>query len=443
MKNFIEKNLENIKKDIKELVSYNSVFSNDEAPFGKENRRVLDAALKMMERDGLRTKNLDYYCGYGEIGQGDKLVGIAGHLDIVPAGDGWDGNPFEVREENGKLFGRGVSDDKGAIVCALYALKYLNETGFQFKKRFRLLAGCNEETGSKCMDYYCEHDEPFDMGFTPDAEFPGIYAEKGVFGCNLIGQSKIIDIKGGVARNVVNNKVEAKLDPSALDIEKFKTYLDSNNIKYDIDGENFTVYGISSHASLPELGKNAINYFFKALSVAGFDDLYTKAIVKWFDITCDGSLLGLDKLNDEISKTTTNLGVISQKDGVISCSLDIRFPVKSNGETVSQILNSITCSTFKIDDISYENPLFYDKNTNWIQSLKKAYVDVTNDLDHDLQAIGGGTYAKHLKNIIAFGCSFLDENTHIHEANEELSIDSLKKQIEIYIEAIKNLNEVE
>ena len=443
MEKFINENLESIKKDIKELVSFNSVYSEDQKPFGSENRKVLDAAIKQMESKGFKTKNLDYYCGYGEVGQGDKLVGIAAHLDVVPVSEGWNSDPFVMTEKDGKLYGRGVSDDKGAAVCAMYALKYLVDTNYQFKKRFRLVLGCNEETGSACMDYYTSHDEAFSMGFTPDAEFPGIYAEKGVFGCNLVGKSKIKSINGGGASNIVCNKVCAVIDHNDYNLDKFKEYLDNQSIKYEINGDNITVYGVSAHASLPELGKDAINYLFVALDYAGFDDSYTKAISKYFGTTFDGSLIGLNKFNDDISVTTTNLGVISEKDGVISCTLDIRFPVKSNTEEFANHVKTIENEDFKLECVEYHKPLYFDKNTNWVQALKKAYVDVTHDTKTDLMAIGGGTYAKHLKNIIAFGCAFLDENTHIHESNEELSIESLKKQIMIYIEAIKNLNEVE
>ena len=111
---FIEDNLENIKNDLRELVSHNSVLSDDELPFGSENRKVLDAALDMMNKKGFKTKNLDYYCGYGEIGTGKELVGIAAHLDVVPTSEGWDSNPFVLYESDNKLYGRGVSDDKGA-----------------------------------------------------------------------------------------------------------------------------------------------------------------------------------------------------------------------------------------------------------------------------------------------------------------------------------------
>ena len=130
VKKFIEENFENMKSDLKELVSFNSVYCNDEAPFGSTNRKVLDKALSLMEEKGLRPNNVDYYAGFGETGQGDKIIGILAHLDIVPAGEGWDSDPFTMIEKDGYVFGRGVSDDKGAAVASMYALKYLIDEGY-------------------------------------------------------------------------------------------------------------------------------------------------------------------------------------------------------------------------------------------------------------------------------------------------------------------------
>ena len=141
MKNFISDNLENMIADLRELVSYKSVYAEDEKPFGSENRKVLDAALKMMEKVGLRTKNLDYYCGYGEVGEGDEVIGILSHLDVVPEGDGWDSDPYTLIEKDGLLYGRGSTDDKGSVIANLYALKYLIDSGYRFKKRVRLILG--------------------------------------------------------------------------------------------------------------------------------------------------------------------------------------------------------------------------------------------------------------------------------------------------------------
>ena len=140
---FVEENYENMLADLKTLVSYNSVYCDDVKPFGSVNREVLDKALEIMAAKGFNTKNVDYYAGYGEIGQGEEVIGILAHLDIVPVGEGWDTNPLEVVQKGDRLYGRGVSDDKGAAVASMYAMKYLLDTGYEFKKRVRLILGCN------------------------------------------------------------------------------------------------------------------------------------------------------------------------------------------------------------------------------------------------------------------------------------------------------------
>ena len=127
IKEFLNKNKDKMIDDLTRLVAHNSIYSEDEKPFGKANRAVLDEALKLMSDNGLKTNNLDYYCGYGEAGEGDKVIGILAHLDIVPAGEGWKSDPFALLNKDDVLYGRGVSDDKGAVIASLYALKYLIE----------------------------------------------------------------------------------------------------------------------------------------------------------------------------------------------------------------------------------------------------------------------------------------------------------------------------
>ena len=444
---FLEKNIDNMKADLASLVKYNSVFSEDAEPFGTQNRLVLDEALKLMQEKGLKTTNLDYYCGYGEAGEGNKLVGILAHLDIVPVGEGWESDPFTVTEKDGVLYGRGVSDDKGAAVASMYALKYLIDEKYPFKKRVRLILGCNEETGSLCVRHYVKNDEAIDYGFTPDGNFPGIYAEKGMIGGKIIGHnSKIIDIDGGEASNVVNKKVTAKLPLNSFDIDKLKAFLDKNNIKYDIDIVdviNLTVYGVAAHASTPDLGVNAINYMFEALYEADFNDSFINFFHRSFGLTLHGELLGYGDVMDDISDTTINFGVAKKRGNDIIVSLDMRFPVKSNSDKCYALLEKCEDEENEFALGSKVEPLYFDQNSPMIKALKKAYVDVTGDTVHEMEAIGGGTYAKAINNCIAFGCEFQYEQNHIHDVNEKLAIDSFKKQVEIYVEAIKNLNEIE
>lgn len=446
VKQFIEENFEQMKADLKSLVDINSEYSDDVKPFGSGPRKALEKALTLMEEKGLNTTNVDYYCGFGEVGTGDKLVGILAHLDVVPAGEGWDHNPFDMIEKDGYLFGRGVSDDKGAAVASMYALKYLIDEGYNFKKRFRLILGCNEEKGSGCIRYYVSKYGHVDYGFTPDGGFPGIYAEKGMIGATLIGKnSKIIDISGGDVSNAVCKRICAVVPNDSFNVDKFKAFLDVNKITYEIDvKENTTIIvnGLSAHASTPDLGINAFNYLTEALYNADFNDTFTDWIHKNFGLTVHGEKLGYEDIKDDISNTSINLGVINKKDNKICVTLDMRFPVKANAEKAAKLLE-ISDENNECVIESKTEPLYFDINSPMIKALKKAYEDVTGDKESEMEAIGGGTYAKAIHNIIAFGCEFTGEENHIHNVNERLSLKSFKDQVEIYIEAIKNLNEIE
>lgn len=447
MKEYIEAHIEEIIDDLRKLVKYNSEFSSDEKPFGSENRKVLDEALKILEAKGMKTNNLDYYCGYGEVGEGDKTIGIVTHLDIVPAGDGWETNPFELTIKDNTIYGRGVSDDKGASIASAWAIKYLLDTGYNFKKKVRLILGCNEETGSQCVRHYVEKMGDVDMGFTPDGDFPGIYAEKGMISAQVVGHnSKIIDIKGGDASNIVCKKVVCKLPLDSFDEKKFGEYLTSNNIKYELNRNSsdieITVYGVAAHASTPDLGVNAINYLMMALKESNFNDSFVDFFAKNIGLSLHGELMGYEDLKDEVTNTSINIGVAKKEGNDIKLSLDMRFPIKSSIEKCSKPLIDTKENENEIIIHSSVEPLYFDIHSPFIQALDKAYRDVTGDNKTQMEAIGGGTYAKAMKNIIAFGCEFIGESNHIHDANERLEIESLKKQIMCYIEAIKNLNEV-
>ena len=450
MEKYVNEHLNEMIEDLKKLVSFNSINNDDALPFGKENQKVLDEALAMMNSKGFDTTNLDYYCGYGEIGEGDKTIGILAHLDIVPSGDGWDFDPFTLSVKDGVLYGRGVSDDKGGAVASMWAMKYLLDTGYKFKKRVRLILGCNEETGSKCIKHYVEKCGDVDMGFTPDANFPGIYAEKGMIGGALVSKnSKIINIEAGEATNIVCKKCVTEICKESYNKEALDEYFKDHNLDYELntdlqDKDILTVYGKAAHASMPGDGINAISHTMMALKSAGFKDDFVEFFAKNFGLTLHGELIGYEDLKDSESNTSINFGVAQKKDGKLFISLDMRFPVKSTAQKCLKPLQDISDENnyFELNGRAIE-PLYFDTNSDFIKALDKAYREVTNDYETKMEAIGGGTYAKAIKNVIAFGCEFQGQDNHIHGANECLNIEDLKKQVLIYIQAIKNLNEVE
>ena len=265
-------------------------------------------------------------------------------------------------------------------------------------------------------------------------------------GGTIVGHnSKIIDIEGGEASNVVCKKVTAKLPLDSFDETKLANYLNEHNIKFDLVKEDvisLTVYGIAAHASTPDLGVNAISYMFEALYAANFNDSFINYFHTNFALTNHGEILGYEALKDDVTDTSINFGVARKIDGDVIVSLDMRFPVKSDSDTCYALLEKCKDEENEFVLRSKAEPLYFDINSPFIKALKKAYVDVTGDDKTEMEAIGGGTYAKAIKNCIAFGCEFPHADNHIHDANERLSIEEFKKQVELYVQAIKNLNEI-
>lgn len=427
---------EDIINNLATLVSYPSVYQEDGfKPFGKANQECLHKALEIAKSYGFKTVNLDNYCGYIEMGQGEQVIGVLAHLDIVPVSATWATNPFELTRKGDKFYGRGTSDDKGAAVCSLAALRILKEIEPTMKKRIRLILGCNEETGSKGIAYYVSKEGYVDLGFTPDGDFPCIYGEKGAIHANFKASStKILNCKGGIVSNAVPNFAEFELVPGCLNEEKLDKYFKENKVEYTLNDNKLYVRGIAAHASTPHLGFNAISYAIEGLYQADINDNFVTEYHNAISTDYDGRGLNI-KCEDEYGPLTFNIGIISQEKDVICCTVDIRFPVTLHKE---DIINKMK-ENKNIFDLSGIDPLFFDPNHPMVKALCDAYYKVTDDKVNKPMVIGGGTYAKSMKNIIAFGCEFPNEDCHIHDDNEFVTLQILLLQTEIYVEGLINL----
>lgn len=443
----IDEVMDRLLNDLGRLVQYNSVLGEAKPgmPFGEENAKVLAEALTIAEEMGFRTVNLDNYCGYAEIGEGDEIIGVAGHLDIVPVGDGWSYDPLKVTRVADRIYGRGVTDDKGPVLLALYAAKLLKDSGAALNKRIRIIMGCNEETGSRCMEHYMKVDEPLTMGFTPDANFPGIYGEKGMMALLATSRNtKIISMDGGFVTNAVCHKCTTVIPAGSVDPEKLKaalaqTPLLSSSVT-EADG-TITVFaeGKAAHASMPLLGINAASYTMTALKQAGFEDDFVDFYCDRIGTACDGSGCGIN-FEDAYGNLTFNNGIVSTKDGVITCTIDCRVPVTITEEQLRAALAPyLHGEKGCIEIVNIHPSLFFPKDSAMVQALAKAYVEVTGDTEHDLEVIGGGTYAKSLPGIIAFGPERPGTDYCIHNADEFALIPEMKDAIAVYYKALENL----
>ncbi len=426
----MEKYLDKIIETTRKLIAFNSI--QEEAtpgmPFGKANYDCLTTALDICKDLGFVTKNLDGYCGIADIGEGEDF-GILAHLDIVPAGEGWDYDAFKGEIVNGVLYGRGVLDDKGPIVCCIYAIKKLLDEGYTPKKKIRIIFGCNEESGWGCMHHYQEVEKMPEVGFSPDADFPVIYLEKGIIHYEITTPLDVVNIGGGLRPNMVPNSAFIEVNKSTEYIE----YLTNNNIPYTLNNDIIRVNttGVSAHGSTPEKGDNAIIKLFKVSNNATLVDIANKLG------NTNGSGVELNISDKESGNLTLNLGAISYENGMLTMHLDIRYPIVYDEKYCRNMLEkNLPYCTFKV--VSDQKPLYVDKNSKLVQTLLSAY---NNNTGENLEpiAIGGGTYARVLKNGVAFGPIFPNMESTIHQANERVNIDDLLKISKIYYEAIKNL----
>lgn len=414
-------------------------------PFGEGPAKALSEGLKIAQELGFHTVNLDNYCGYAEMGEGEEIVGIAGHLDIVPVGGDWTHDPFKLTREGNYVYGRGTTDDKGPVLEALYAMKLLHDSGVKLNKRVRLIMGCNEETGSKCMEHYNEVAEELSCGFTPDANFPCIHGEKGYMSMMAYSKNtKIISMNGGFVSNAVCDTCTTVIPASAGMKDKLEEALSQTGLKeYKVTEQNgqISIYakGIPAHASTPTLGVNAAGVTFECLEKAGFEDDFVKFYNSHLGTACDGSGVGL-KFEDEYGDLTFCNGIVKTEDGVISCTIDIRVPVTLKAQQVRKMCEGrLEDENGRIEIIEIGDPLFFPRQSPLVEALYKAYVDVTGDKENEPMVIGGGTYAKSLKNIIAFGPEKLGIDYRIHSADEYILVSGMEEAVQIYMEAIKNL----
>lgn len=444
--------VENYKEDLLDKLGQLVAIKSEEgealpdAPFGEGPKEALVTALKLMEDEGFKTVNLDNYAGYVEMGEGEELIGVIGHLDVVPAKkeDGWDSDPYEMVEKDGTVYGRGVADDKGAVVASMIAMKVIRDMNIPLNKRIRLIMGTNEETGSKCLEYYVKKEGHVTYGFTPDGDFPGVFGEKGMIGATYRSkQTNIRDIQGGTAKNVVCPTCTITVDKSSFSKRALENNLDNPNLQYEIeeneDTTTITVHGVAAHASLPELGINALSHLLVALKAAGYQDPFVDFYVSHFGLATDGEGIGA-KCEDEYGALTLNNGVISMKDGVIEGSIDMRFPVTLTGKKMLKMMDGHLEDENGVIEINYTiEPLFYAPDSPLVKSLAEAYREVTGDQETQLMTMGGGTYAKGIDNTIAFGCAFPNRDHRIHNTNEFVDVEELLKQAEIYVVAIQKL----
>ncbi|WP_304948172.1 dipeptidase [Streptococcus sinensis] len=425
---------------IKTLISYPSVLNEGEngTPFGQAIQDVLEKTLEICRSLGFTTY-LDPkgYYGYAEIGQGAELLAVLCHLDVVPSGDeaDWQTPPFEATIKDGWIFGRGVQDDKGPSMAALYAVKALLDSGVEFKKRVRFIFGTDEETLWRCMGRYNELEEQAAMGFAPDSSFPLTYAEKGLLQVKLHGPgSDKLDLEAGAAFNVVPGKVSYQGEL----LEQVVAGLQVASFDYEQTDHQVTVLGLPKHAKDAAEGINAIVRLATVLQPLQAHPALT-FIAEAVGEDATGSRLFGDVSDEPSGRLSFNIAGLTLNSEKSEIRIDIRIPVLADKDQLVAKLAEIA-GRYQLDyeEFDYLAPLYVPKDSELVSTLMAIYQEKTGDTSPAMSS-GGATFARTMPNCVAFGALFPGAEQTEHQANERASLDDLYRAMDIYAETIYRL----
>lgn len=452
LKDLVERQREALLKTLGKSIRIPSVREEDDSgyPYGAKIQECLEFMLDTGKGLGFTAENLDNQAGWCEYGAGEEMVAVLGHLDVVPAGEGWSGDPFSGDIREGKVFGRGSIDDKGPTVAALYALRALKESGLPLRRRIRILMGTNEETGSADMKYYLAHggEKPV-MGFTPDGGYPLINGEKGIVNVTFshclhqLGPVRLKKISGGSAPNVVPAFAAAELECPGEMLEKIHAALPEKTSYVPISGGvRLEARGVSAHGSTPEQGENAIGRLLLALDALPLEGELKEVVhflAEKIGMETGGESLGI-ALQDEVSgRLTFNLGTVQGDEKGLTCCVNYRYPVtKTLADCGPKLQAELEAGGFHMEKQTHKASLYTSPESELVTKLLRVYGEETG-LPASPISIGGGTYAKAMPNIVAFGPVFPGDELREHKPDEFIEVDRLMQNTQIMARAMYEL----
>ncbi len=438
VKPLIDQSFQSFKSHLATLVAIPSVNGDAQPgmPMGTHVHNALCAMLSIAEELGFHTYiDEEGYYGYAEIGEGKELFGVLGHVDVVPVGDEtlWCSPPFTLSERDGFLYARGVQDDKGPMLAAMYGLYLLLKSGAVLKTRVRFIICTDEESHWRCVHRYIECEELPTFGITPDSSFPLIYAEKGVLQYRLsAAEPGTFVLTGGSAINAVPSMAET------LYTDELASAMQAYAYPFEHEGDILRAKGKAMHAKDAPQGENAITRLCEALHRCGQDGTLLRFVCEKASDATGVAIFG-DVQDEDTGALTLNLGTANFDIESQSVSIDIRFPATfSRTQIETPLKQTANDYGLTLEELTYLQPLYLPKDATLVQALMRAYRDVTND-DTQPKTSGGATFARSMNNILAFGASLPGAPSTEHAPNECLSVQNLKTAIEIYARAFEIL----
>ncbi len=440
--------------DLRDIISIHSVAVEgaDGLPYGTACKQAIDKAEELAKKYGFRFENHGYSCASIIFGNKEREVGIVTHLDVVPAGEGWETDPFSLCVRDGLLIGRGTHDDKGPFIQSLYTLRFLKENNIELPFSVRLIVGSGEEVGCNDLAYFSpESGRAPEFSFTPDSEYPVCIGEKGILCIDVdLGEVPdcLADISGGTVSNAVPFFASAtvKNRDSLPQKEGFELRKTDNGI-------TVTATGLAAHAAMPEKGKNAIGMLAQYLLENNvFDSECDKNKFRFLSSVCSeylGAGLGIAQSNKDFGYLTCIGGVVRIENGRLIQNFNIRYLPENPADTVAEkIRSAVEPLGFSLKVLSASEGYFVSAEDKRIVALTKACESVLG-IPCTPYTMGGGTYARALPNTVAFGAGIMSERGYLgdarggaHQRDEYMSMKEFVDGMNIFVRSLSNLAQV-
>lgn len=460
---WVDAHQEEMIEDIKKLVRIKSDKEPPvgDMPYGEGPAKALHEALKIAEGYGFTTRNYENYVGTVDfLPENDHHLDILSHLDVVPVADGWTvTDPFDPVVVDGRLYGRGTSDDKGPSVAALYAARCVKELGIPLKHNVRLIWGCDEECGSTDIEYYFKREPNAAYTFSPDAEFPLINIEKGGFHGEIVAEypesdalPRVLSMKSGMKINVVPDKCAIEIEGMRKTVAeiycagiKEKTGVDFSIEKTGDNIITIQAQGAGAHAASPFDGNNALTASLQLIAsmhlmpckqfsaLCALSELFPHG--DWL-----GAGLGVNMSDEESGELTLSPDIIEVTTTSLSLQFDSRFPICATDENLRQVAKK-NCEEkgLTLVDHPMRPPHHVPADSPFIKTLLGAYEKYTGVTGSKPIAIGGGTYVHEIENGVAFGCTMPGTDNHMHGNDEFAVVEELVTSAKIFADVIVTL----
>lgn len=447
---FIEPYKDEALEELKNLVEIDSTYDeksvSEKTPFGKGVSKALEYVASLGARLGFNVDRCDNYVTELSFGEG-KILDIYAHVDVVPViKKDWVHNPFKLTIEDKIMYGRGSADDKGPGIACLYACKALMDNNKLGGYKLRFLFGGNEESGSLCLHHYFKEmkKEYPTFGFSPDADYPLIYAEKTISSYKAEYNVDIpcSSFSFGEALNVVLSETSLSIDKTEEELNKEISYYESKHkdVKIILEGNRVTFIGVPAHGSTPYNGVNAglhlLNFLAQIYNLPVLGDIYDNYV------DGRGNKFNGNYLDKVFRDSTYNVGKISydHKKKKLSIFVNFRFPSSYKYDDLLLEIGENTNS--KITPLGYSDGYIANLDSPYINALLDAYRINTGDYLTKPLAIGGGTYARESKNSVAFGACFPSRDYKMHGNDEFFPLDDFYANMQIYAHAIDILGNI-